>query len=1228
MSSPTRLILLLILCCSSLLLDAADTLTGEARGLVLETVGRVPLPDTTVTLINVDRGRTRVLETDADGESIFIQLEPGNYTARAEKEGYYTSEKTGILIRLNQPKIVIPSFELRSTVNTPTQQTLVVQGEETKLAVIDLTAPDPSVAILAFINERGFTSLTSPLDWTLRYNFDGSLLRSLPLQGGRTFDQLSLLSPGVFRVPFSAGEGPAVGVGVGTAGQLSVNGMRARSNNFTVDGSDNNDEDIGVRRQGFVALVPQTIESIQDFQVVTAGFPAEFGRNSGSMVNAVSRSGQSDTHGTVYGFFNDDILDARNYFEHPFRDTVNSGNLHGGSFQDKESSRKQYGAVLGGSIVTDRLYYFVSAEQQRASGTAMRHFVVPRADERGLRIKDGFVPIDELEDFFDERNINYSALAGEGVFDLCPLPNNPAGPFAQNNYSQAKQYEGRANTFSVKIDWYPSTNHSVAARYNFTDDSSVLPFTSEAINSTLDTSTRTQNLSLFLNSTFEKTGNALRVSYGRTNLGFPQDRSSPFLFGSVPSDVLSPLFAQTITTPYGQFGPFGATGAIGQLAMTPYSAIGIDVFNFPQGRVDNTFQFSDFITWTTRSHTVKVGFDIRRSQLNSFSDRNARPLVMFGNGIVSGGCRANPLCVFGTADGLLRGTDLAALGAPAGFLQTISTLPIADTAIGLRFTQFDVFAQNDWQVLPNLRLNFGLRYERQTVPKEVNRRIENTFGMSPDDFPHMEPSGSPVDRQIIRAGNLAFDRAFESLQGVVGQRENIYRQDRNNFGPRVGMVWDPTGDTRTTIRAGISIQFDANLGSFTSNSRNVFPTFAPMNFDLNFNPPDGRFLNNPGFFVFGPTDEPLIEPGTLNTYNLQGDAFATGLGTLLIQAPPFPGASLSSNGLAFTLPVEDLPTSFARHIVFNVERQLGDNFVTSLGYVGTRGYNLPRFATPNGGMISTPVLLSSPSNPLSVFDLPPAQSASTGRPVANLGAFSLLENSAGSSYHSLQLSVQNRLGARAHFRVNWTWAHAIDELSDQFDGRGFFALPQNGLNPGLERASASFDVRHRITGFLVWSVPEIARLGALNDWTLSVIGELQTGQPFTVNTSLDRNGDGNLTDRLHSLSGIQTCSGCAQVIEISPGSIPFDLIAPRGEDGVVGRNTFRADGIVTVDAAISKSFQLREATSVEFRIEAFNVFNQTNFGIPGRILESPGFGRVFDTQVDARSIKLAAKLNF
>ncbi len=1208
----------------------ADTLTGEVRGTVLDIEGGVPLAGASVALTSVDRGWKKQLQTDAGGNYAFLQLEPGSYSVSVEKEGYYPSERTDVLIRLNMPKILIPPFELRKKVSTPTQQ-ITLRGEQTKTAIVDLSNPGATPAILAVLTAPGFTSLVTLFDAALRFNFGSALVQSLPLAGGRTFDQLALYAPGVFRVPFSAGQGPSVGIGVGSGGQFSVNGMRPRSNNFTVDGSDNNDEDIGMRRQGFVALVPQSVESVQEFQVVTAGFPAEAGRNSGSMVNAVSQSGRKDIHGNIYGLFGDDGLDARNFFDYDFLDAVNAGDLSGGSYDGKESSRLIYGATIGGPIREDSLFYFLSVEQQRNHGTALSHFVVPTAGERGLRTSQGFVPIEDLDAFFAEYAIDYSDVAGTGVYSLYPLPNNAPGPFGPHNYSQTEEWKQNSSNFSVKSDWRLSSVHSFVGRYDFTDDHSLVPFTGDAIDSAVGTRTRTQNISLFLNSTGSRWASALRVSYGRTALSFPPQEGSPLLFGSAPSDQLPPDLNQAIATSYGQYGPFGATGPVGQLLIEPYSPIGVDAYNFPQGRVDNTYQFSEFLTRSGSKHTFKVGFDIRHSQLNSFSDRNSRPLLLFGNGIVASGCASNPFCLFSTPDGLLHGTDLAALGVAAGLLQTISTGAIPDTTIGLRFTQYDVFAQDLWKLTSNLTVSLGLRYELQTVPTEVSGRIEDTFNLTPDMFGRLTPSGSPRDQAIIKAGNAAFDAALQAWNQFLDGRQKIYDPDRNNFAPRFGVAWDPQGQGRMAIRAGFTVSYDANLGAVTSQSRNVFPTFAPLNLDPSFYVTSGLVVNSPRFFVFTPTQTPLIRPGTLNTYNLPADAFATGLGTLFVQSPPFPGGSLSSNGLAFTLTQKEFKTASAQQWSLTFEKQLSDYYVFSAGCVGTHGLHLTRFITPNAGLVSTPVLVSpGPSGAaLTVVSLPPTiPSTGRSRPQPALGAYTVFANSAGSDFHSLQVSVESRLRRGLQYRASYAWSHAIDDVSDPFDSRAFFSLPQDNLNLGFDRASANFDARHRLTWYFNWALPGGSAGALLRDWNLAAIGEFQSGQPFTVNTSLDRNRDGNLTDRLDSIAGISANPGAAQAISIDSGVSRLSLVAPQGYDGKVARNSFRSDGIANIDVAFSRTLAFRESKRLDLRVEVFNIFNHTQFGVPERILESPGFGSAFDTRVPPRQIRLTVRFSF
>src|SRR5206468_3591258 len=179
-------------------------------------------------------------------------------------------------------------------------------------------APQPQPQLPPPASVQGAVQVVNTISPMRAQNFDEIQLSSLPLPGIRTFDTLALLAPGVTEPPQSISDtpGPGLGAGVGTSGQFSVNGMRARANNFTIDGSDNNDQDVAVRRQGFLSLLSQSVDSIQEFQISTLLWDSDMGRNLGSQVNAVTKSGGSRLHAQLYGFLTDSHLNARNFFDY------------------------------------------------------------------------------------------------------------------------------------------------------------------------------------------------------------------------------------------------------------------------------------------------------------------------------------------------------------------------------------------------------------------------------------------------------------------------------------------------------------------------------------------------------------------------------------------------------------------------------------------------------------------------------------------------------------------------------------------------------------------------------------------------------------------------------------------------------------------------------------------------------------------------------------------------
>src|SRR5262249_48119419 len=280
---------------------------------------------------------------------------------------------------------------------------------------------------------------------TRGWSFDRRALLYLPLPGIRTSDDLAFLLPGIVPTAQLIGgaSGPGGAPGLGSSGQFSVNGLRSRSNNFTIDGADNNDDDFGVRRQGFHSPIPQSIESLQEYQISALLPEPQFGRNLGAQVHAVSRTGGVGYHGTLYGFYTDKRLKARDPFDLtggpatfpitrggiPVR--VNGQPLAPSNPVGRENSytRGQYGFVFGGPIVREKTHFFVSFERQDLNAGKESHFAVPTVAERGLfgTGDQGLIVVGP---------VNPTSLGGDAVFSYFPFPNNPRGPYGPNTFTQ------------------------------------------------------------------------------------------------------------------------------------------------------------------------------------------------------------------------------------------------------------------------------------------------------------------------------------------------------------------------------------------------------------------------------------------------------------------------------------------------------------------------------------------------------------------------------------------------------------------------------------------------------------------------------------------------------------------------------------------------------------------------------------------------------------------------
>lgn len=1302
-----------------------DTITGTLVGRV-RLIPDAPFPGVRVRATNLETGNTRATITDLNGEYRIPLLSPGRYSVIAFKEGYVITRPTTLPIKLQLNRIIetVPDIILAPiavAVTTPTAPA---------------TAPQPA-------GGESLGRLVNALDPARRYNFDARQLSSLPLAGSRTFDELALLAPGVAPAPEVRGvAGPGIGAGIGSPGQFAVNGLRARANNFTVDGAGNNDEDVGVRRQGFVVLTSQSVESVRELQVITQLWDAEQGRNFGSQVNAVSRTGVNQVHGALYGFFTHQGVNARDPFDliaepgttrlmatavegydngspvNPVRIPVlvRSQPNQAGSPVDQpdpaggenQFQRLLAGGNLGFPIRSDRTFAFVAYERLQLRADSETHFSTPTIAERGFLGfgATGFITTDQGG---GQRLFTPTFVAGDAAFSLYPFPNNLRGPYGENTYTQVLPADADGQIFSLRIDHELKgagslTSHQLTGRYNYADDERQIRAVGEAIRSRVASDVRTQNLSLFLNSQLSGSlSNQIRASFGRSRLRFSELRdpalsasgflpNEPYLLnggmlfnGSDPR--LPPTFVDYFFRSAQDDSVEDHLGTLGQLVISPYSPVGLAVDLFPQGRVNNTYQFADTMILAGRNHSLRFGVDLVRTQLNSFLNRNYRPQIYYGgtpdltvSTIFNPLFEGNPqllrgLSGFGPTPGYFRGADLAALGLPTSITQSLRTDSPPDSSLGLRFWQTNYFITDQWRARPGLSLSYGLRYEYNTVPGDSQQRIERSFALASPDSGDV---ASSICRPFTNCAEIfpgaSLNAAYAATLGELGRfldgREKIYDPDRNNFSPHLGFAWAPfEGKSRagqTVVRGGVSLNYDLLIGNLVSQSRNVFPNFIPLNVDANTFAYASQLFFIPGqtgtFAAFNPRFVPVIvrEQGNTQQYALVGTGGLNALGTpdeiftqlagLLFAPPPVSLAGLdlySGGGLAYTLPERRLRSPYAVHYNLQVEREFVGEWLVNLAYVGVRGAKLTRFRTPNGGANS----ITLPLDPLGLTVLAgrtpvPAAAAIAPsariddglfqRPNPRLGAVTIFDSSAGSIYHSFQASVQKRYSDGFMLTAAHTWGKAIDEVSDLFDLAGASALPQNDSDLRAERGLANFDLRHRFAASLVAELPFLKWFDSITDarrrifggWEAALITVHQSGQPFTAASSLDVNLDGNLTDRLDRLTGLEMNVDRRVRLRPASGTRLLDLLAPVGANGSVGRNTFRASAFHQTDLALMKNITLRGEQTISLRVECFNLWNRPQFAIPVRVLEAPGFGAATTTRSAARQIQFALKYNF
>ncbi len=1030
----------------------------------------------------------------------------------------------------------------------------------------------------------------------------GKQITQLELNG-RNFTQLVTLVPGVSN---QTGQDEGT-VGVYGNVAFSVNGGRTEYNNWELDGGDNMDNGSNETLNVYPSL-----EAISEFKVLTSNYGAQYGRNGSGTVEVETKSGTNAFHGNVYEFVRNDAFNARNYFQ----DTV------------PPYKKNDFGYTVGGPIWKNKTFFFWSQEWRR-DRVPQQNFnqPVPSTQER-------------LGDFSDQCpgancpnvgadltavGFNPSDPTIQGLLSEIPLPTQDNGANSAFISSPVQPTNWREEL--IRVDHNLTDKERLTFRFIHDSWDTITPvplWTNQGSFPTIQTAFKGPGVALVarLNSTFSPTLlNEFVFSYTTdhiilNNVGNWQ-RSAfpgfvvPDLFPGNGDNILPGI--NLVTDAYG--GGFGE-----------------DAGYIPNGVYNSnpTYTFRDNVNKIIGKHSLQFGTYAAAGQKNELGGE-------LGPGSIPG------YLTFDDSNGTVStGNAFADL-----LLGRISSFGQQDVRLKYynRYKILEPYFQDDWHVTNRLTLNLGLRVSLLGTYRERKRQAYNfdPATYDPATAPALDASGALVPSAtanpfdgIVQCGGPGgpFPIAGFPSAAVGGSPyPGCVKGHLFNPAPRIGFAYDPKGNGKTAIRGGYGIFFEHANG----------------------NEGNTESLEN---------SSPLANAAQRN--NIIGYS-----GTGQAQAPS-------------PLSVTSIPNKavwpYIQQWHLDVQHEILKNTVATVSYVGSKGTHLNRQTDLNQlqpvslsqnpyqpgepigggvdangdplhddcGTLTTPSGVPVTGQAAINLQVACGTNADPFRPFLGYGDIAHLEFKASSIYHAFQTSVRRSVGS-LQLSFAYTWSHSIDDASDRFDGSFV-----NSFDPRSNRASSNFDQRHILNFSYVWDIPFFKKPGlsnkVLGDWQFSGLTSFQTGSPFSIIVSNDNAGVANGVGSAARADIIgDPRAGVAQdPNDLGPQIYnPSAYALPRGLTfGDSGRNSLNNTHWTNFDMALFKHFKITESMSFEFRAEAFNIFNHTqwqpiagdsgsaagNLGESNNTLSSPpdptsGFLQVTDAH-NPRILQLGAKFIF
>lgn len=1183
MISVLRSLAVLVLL-AALPLVAADNI-AILSGMVSDPTGAV-IPGAIVVVRSSAVSLDQQTITKEDGTYTLVSLPAGRYQIEISSPGF--------------KPFSVKDFAVPAGAGLRLDAILTLDSEST---VVEVSA---NVARLDLSNTQIGDSLSS------------RQMQSIPVNG-RSVTDLLAIEPGI--VPVSSSQPNAVVMSGCTntppsgdldPGNLSVGGQRETANGFSVNGS--------IVEEDFnngTAVVPN-LDSIEDLRVLTNNFDAEYGNFSGGQVLLTTKSGTNTLHGSAIEFLRNTGLDARNYF----------------ASERATYDRNQYGGSFGGPIHKDKAYFFFDYQGTRMTqGQETGNIVVPSDQDRAGNLGDLASQLTgEVSSTYWASQLSaklgYAVWAGEPYFIPATSGVNACSGNSQCVFPNAQVPTSVWSTpAQALLPYIPQANAGINL---FSSSSENETLDDNKASARFDMHTRLGELTIYYFIDQYTMDNRYPTAQGGANVpGFnarSDGRAQLYSLGLTHpwgANLLNEFhlsymrYANRIGQPIGGVGPTlasqGFVEGAGTLGIVPLNrsvegienvafndfTIGVDVTGETQ--VNNTYQWSDNFTRVVGNHTLKAGGGFHLDQVNIKSNSINNGSFLF--------------------QGTETGSDFAdyLLGIASAYEQgDAGPFYIRNKYIGL-------FAQDSWKLRSNLTLNYGVRWDVLQPWREKYNQLQTfVLGEQSQVYP-----GAP--QGIVFPGDRGIPTTLAPTQWT-------------NFSPRFGVAYSPNsqdgllgsifgGPGKTSLRAGFGLVHTAIEGL----SAGIMSACAPYGYD--YDSTGGR----PMF------SEPFLS-ATAGTTN--GQPFPSPI-------PSF-GASVSHPNTTVDWtkysPITGDPAFYYRNTSpytesYNLswERQLADDMFFRVSYVGSQAHRLLVLTSADPGNAALCLSVSKPDQVMrgtptcgpfgegGVFTRADGSTVQVRGPFdSSFDGITYQKTVASSNYNAFEVSFR-RTGKRFETTASYTYGKSLDDSSS-------LSEPVYPMGADMTKALSAFDIRHNFVFSYKYNLPFAAVFRLQNRWTtgwsVSGLSRFSTGLPVTLFNNTDSSLLGSMPNGINN-NGVDTPYYIPGALELNTNPrnhrpafntalFPSDVTPYLGQLGNSPRRFFYGPGLNNFDTAIQKSLSLSDSKSLQFRLEAFNVFNHAQFFGPATVngnISSAGFGQIVNAQAP-RQVQAAAKFIF